>query len=247
MKRLILICAIVLLVSNISAIRINEIEMNPEDGGEGKEWIEIYNDEEEIMDLSGWEVWDGLKTPTKRQIISNETIIEKGDFYVIELKSAVLNNGGDFVILYNSEGNEIDRTETLKDSSWSFETWQWCGSWEFLEATKRENNKCETEEEEKEAEANKTENETEISEESIFEITEDEETGTAKQSTTAEVIKLTPKNIKSNKDNQILDNSDYAKYGFAVFCVLLGLLFLLRRKNRLKNEFNQERQGNKGN
>ncbi len=57
---------------------------------------------------------------------------------------------------------------------------------------------------------------------------------------TPEVIILTPQTIKSNGDNKILDNSTYAKYGFVVFCILLGLLFILRRKNKLKNEFRQE-------
>lgn len=106
-------------------------------------------------------------------------------------------------------------------------------------------------EENAEIEINEEENKTEVIEkeeikESISEIKENDEAETAKRNITAEVIKLTPQNIKSSKDNQILDNSNYAKYGFIAFCILLGLLFLLRRRSRLKNEFKQERQGDKG-
>lgn len=113
--------------------------------------------------------------------------------------------------------------------------------------------------EEEVAEENTEENKTEVTEEESSEestpkitenaVTEKDNTETAKQNITAEVIKLTPltpQNIKSNKDNQSLDNSNYAKYGFIAFCILLGLLFLIRRKNRLKNEFKQKRQRDKG-
>ena len=207
--------------------------MNPEDGSVGKEWVELYNNENEAVDISEWEIWDGLKTPTRRQIIQNETIIEEGDFYVVELKSSVLNNAGDFVILYNSNEEEIDRTETLKDSEWSYETWQLCDSWEFLEATKEEKNKCET----------KDETLKEITQESIEEYVE-EAGDTALQNPdelknrgiTPEVISLTPKDIKSEENTESLDKADYAKYGFITFCILIGVLLILKNKRKQKYE-----------
>ncbi len=248
MKKILLLLFIILIL-DISAIVINEVEMNPEDGRYGKEWVELYNDEGESINLSGWKIYDNLKS---RYIIPNGTLIEEEDFYIVEFSSAVLNNDGDVVLLYNNNGEEIDRTETLKDSSWSYETWQLCSSsWKFAGATKSEKNNCE------ESETNKTEKETEVIEEEeiISNISEEFSNNKSMSRTndgqsqpiTAEVIKLTPKNIKSNEDNQILDNSNYAKYGFVIFCVLLGLLFILRRKNRLKNEFKQKRERNKGN
>ena len=47
-----------------------------------------------------------------------------------------------------------------------------------------------------------------------------------------ETIKLNapePKDIKSEEDKKILDKSDWAKYGFVGFCVLLVFLFILRK------------------
>ena len=47
-----------------------------------------------------------------------------------------------------------------------------------------------------------------------------------------ETIKLNapePKDIKSEEDKKILDKSDWAKYGFVGFCVLLVFLFILKK------------------
>ena len=47
---------------------------------------------------------------------------------------------------------------------------------------------------------------------------------------------LNTKDIKSENDKENLDKSDYAKYGFVGFCVLLGFLFILK-KRKVRNEF----------
>jgi len=44
------------------------------------------------------------------------------------------------------------------------------------------------------------------------------------------------KDIKSEDDKKILDKSSYAKYGFIGFCVLLGFLFILK-KRKVRSEF----------
>ena len=151
MKKLILICFMILLISNISAIKINEIEMNPEDGRDGKEWIELYNDENEDIDLSGWEVWEGivnkLVNPKRILTIPDETTLQTGEYFIIEFSNK-LNNDGDYVLLKDSSGNEIDETGILKETSSSAKTWQLCDPWEFLEATKGKKNNCENEVEE---------------------------------------------------------------------------------------------------
>lgn len=54
-----------------------------------------------------------------------------------------------------------------------------------------------------------------------------------------EVIMLNTKNIKSKDNEEKLEEpnkSKYAVYGFAIFCVLLGALFIIKNKYR-KNEF----------
>jgi len=44
------------------------------------------------------------------------------------------------------------------------------------------------------------------------------------------------KDIKSKDDKKNLDKKDWAKYGFIGFCVLLALLFILK-KRKVRNEF----------
>ena len=49
------------------------------------------------------------------------------------------------------------------------------------------------------------------------------------------IIQLnTPKDIKSEDNIKRLDKADYAKYGFVSFCILIGVLLIL--KNKRKNE-----------
>jgi len=67
---------------------------------------------------------------------------------------------------------------------------------------------------------------------------------------TPEIIYLTPitpKDIKTKSDSEVSDNSKYVKYGFVLFCVLLGLLFILRRRRKIKNEFEEKRKRHKRN
>lgn len=52
---------------------------------------------------------------------------------------------------------------------------------------------------------------------------------------TSEIIKLTPKDIKTENSNN--DKSDYAIYGLIGFCVVLCFLFAFRRLRKDKNEF----------
>jgi len=53
---------------------------------------------------------------------------------------------------------------------------------------------------------------------------------------TPEVISLTPKDIKSEDNIESLDKTDYAKYGFIGFCILIGALLILKNKRKQKNE-----------
>jgi len=58
-------------------------------------------------------------------------------------------------------------------------------------------------------------------------------------SITPEVIKLEPletKDIKREDDKKVLDKSQYVKYGFVIFCILLGFLFILKNRRKQKNE-----------
>jgi len=232
----ILLFMFVVLISNVSAIRINEVEMNPIGGSSGNEWIELYNDKNIEIDVSGWEVWEGVygeQGPKLILSIPEGTIIQKGSFYIVEWSKAKLNNAGDFVILYDSNGTKIDETPLLKDKENNDMTWQLCDSWEFKLSTKGGKNSCEEvpEEPTEEKEAN----------DELPEIEEYQgiEEPVSKETTPIELqtINLNPKVIKSEDDNENLSKSNYAIYGLVFFCVLLVVLFILRKNKYNKNEF----------
>ena len=240
MKIGILILLFIFLISGVSALRINEVEINPIDGSSGKEWVELYNNGESDIDLSGWEVWEGVygsSGPRKIQSIQNNTIIQEKEFYIVEWSKAKLNNAGDFVILYDSNGTKIDETPSLKDEKNNDMTWQLCDSWEFKLSTKGEENSCEEAPEEP---AEEQEEEEEVNEErqEIEEYQEIDEP-VSRETTPIELqtINLNPKVIKSEDDNENLGKNNYAVYGLVFFCVLLVVLFILRKNKYRKNEF----------
>ena len=91
------------------------------------------------------------------------------------------------------------------------------------------------------------ENEEENDEENTKELTDEteEQVETENIKTNKEKISynktLSPiiltKDIKSD-NNLKLEKSDYAIYGFIVFCILLAFLFVIRKRRYNKNEFN---------
>jgi len=247
MKLLVMLVFLVLFLQNISAIIINEIEINPLEGVSGKEWIELYNDEEREVDISGWAIWEGLATPKKRYTLPENTTISSGEYFVIELSSArILNNNGDFVTLYDVDETKIDETPELVESESSSKTWQLCNEWEFLDTTQGEENNCpEEQEEDQEDEENETENQEEEimdEEELIKENSQDEEITSLStdysEEETKERAPIEAKHIKSEDNNENQDKTDYAKYGLFSFCILLIVLFLIKRKNQ-KTEFEE--------
>ena len=100
-------------------IVINEFESNPK---EGSEWIELYNPTNSDIDISNWEIWDGLSSPKKIYIVLESVVLNSNSYYVAEVNN--LNNGDEFLTLYDSESNLIDETPTLADSLGSVYTWQ---------------------------------------------------------------------------------------------------------------------------
>ncbi|MCK5043625.1 lamin tail domain-containing protein [Candidatus Pacearchaeota archaeon] len=239
MKKFILLFIFILFIGGISAIRINEIEINPGGIDGENEWIELYNDEPGEKDVSGWEIWEGIYGSSGPKIITTipeGIIITNNKYYIVSWEGTKLNNNGDFVILYDSFGNKIDETKTLKESSSSTKTWQLCEIWEFKESTKGEKNNCEEHIEETEEENKET---SETIEDTIVQDDSVEESPTNyKTPIQSHTIELT-KNIKSENNTKEKDKSVYAKYGFIVFCVLLGVLLILKKNKHRKNEFGQ--------
>ena len=116
------------------------------------------------------------------------------------------------------------------------------GNW-TLDQIKEQSLACvgedEIPEEPPEEPAEEPEEETEEDEEPVEEDEESQEIEEIVQKETGPIelnmINLNPKVIKSENDNEKLSNN-YAVYGFVFFCVLIIVLFVLRR-NKYKNEF----------
>ncbi|NCO12033.1 MAG: hypothetical protein COZ34_01220 [Candidatus Pacebacteria bacterium CG_4_10_14_3_um_filter_34_15] len=92
---------------------INEIYPKP--NAEEKEWVEIYNDSSEIIDLSGWILMDKLSAPSIifqfNQILDDKLEMKPLTYLVIEIENNKLNNTADGVLLINSLGETIDQFE----------------------------------------------------------------------------------------------------------------------------------------
>ena len=92
-------------------IIITEFLPNPEDSDRDNEFIEIYNNDDIKVDLSGWVLEDKVGS-IKKFIIPDDTEISIGEykvFYSDETK-ITLNNSGDGIILKDNKNNIIDET-----------------------------------------------------------------------------------------------------------------------------------------
>jgi hypothetical protein len=94
------------------SIVINEIFVHPTSGGD--EWIEIYNPTS--TDLTTYFIDDDTNFAndigsSKKQLIN----ITNGTYAVFILSSSMFNNSGDFVVLFDTNGNIVDQYEYTAD------------------------------------------------------------------------------------------------------------------------------------
>lgn len=118
MKKLLLgIFIFLFLCSGVDAsLKINELYPAPPSGE--MEWVELYNDTDEAIDISGYAITDD-----KNNALMFETNTASPSAYFLATSMNVLNNSGDSVILKNTAGEIIDTiryTETFSaDKSYS--------------------------------------------------------------------------------------------------------------------------------
>jgi len=206
----------ILLIPTTTAIRINEVELNPAGSDTGQEWIELYCKSD--TELQGYKLTnnDG----------QNLELSGKCDgYYVYVFEKQWLDNSDEKVFLYQGD-KLIDETDLLKDDKNDDYTWFYCSDWEFGESTKGEKNNCEKEKEEKDEENFILENGT--------------VEGKVEKNNTNEVLVLNPKDIKNIENNSKQDKTKYF-YGFAFFCVLLACLWILKiiKNGQRRNKRNQ--------
>ncbi len=225
MQKIVIMLIFLVIVSNVSAMKINEIELNPAGADSGNEWVEFYCEVE--VELNGWK----LVNEDEGEIMLKGTC---DGYYIYEFEKQWLDNKDAQLFLYYG-GVLIDETEIFLDSANNEKTHQFCDAWEFKQETKAKKNDCGVEENSK----NEEDEEEKRSNEEILENVEDfEEEGEVKPiKNTPTLIRLNAQTIKSEDDTEKIDKSYYAKYGFVIFCILLGILFLFRKKQINKNEF----------
>lgn len=97
--------------SRVDAVVINEFLPNPSgDSSEDSEWIELYNPDSDVADISGWKL-DDADGGSNPYILASGSAIVPGGFLVFEksITNIALNNSGDSVRL-------VDASDQTKDS-----------------------------------------------------------------------------------------------------------------------------------
>ncbi|MFN3301759.1 MAG: lamin tail domain-containing protein [Patescibacteria group bacterium] len=87
---------------NPSDVVINEFVSDPVDGED--EWIELYNNTNQEIDLTNWKIEEGSGAQTNLS-----GIISPKGFFVVEKIKGYLNNSGDIIKLIDPNGQIIDQ------------------------------------------------------------------------------------------------------------------------------------------
>lgn len=218
MKKLFAVLLSILLIAFVSAIKINEVEMNPSGNDSGNEWIELYD--KGNFNLNGY------------KLVNNDgDEIELGGnfsgYYIYIFNKQWLDNKDERIFLYDEE--LVDETDLFDDEENSDKTWQLCDNWKFAESTKGEKNDCG-----EEVDENLEDN---ISEDNNIEA-ENISNEKEEQETEKNIISLSTKDIKSFDEDESSSKTKYAAYGFVLLCVLLIVLFGIKYfKKNGKSEF----------
>ncbi len=120
-------------------VRINEIESNPFDTDAGNEWVELYSDSGNEINISEWKLFNGEDEPPF--LLVNYSSFS--GYLVIVFNKRWLDNDYEKLFLYDGNDNLIDESGNLSDEKNTAKTWQYCdGSWDFADNTKGEENNC---------------------------------------------------------------------------------------------------------
>ncbi len=233
-QKLVLVLIVFLLIPIISAIRINEVELNPAGEDSGNEWVELYSDEE--VDLNEWKLVNG----DGKEFTLNQSF---SGYLIINFEKQWLDNSDERVFLYE-EGNLIDETNILDDSKNNNLAWSFCEDWVFVESTKGSENLCENEEPVEDVKREETKQKEEIKQEEpnkqnneskqLIGVEADNET--EKIITENEVIKLN--SITQENSKVYKSKSEYIKeysiYGYMVLLAIIGILLLIKSLKQIR-------------
>lgn len=122
-----------LLPDFVFAVRINEVELNPEGTDAGNEWVELYSEQE--VNLSGWKLVNG-----DNKSVSLDSFFQ--GYVIINFSGQWLDNSEESLGLFNGDAL-IDSVQARNDTVNDARTWQYCnGTWLFRASTKGAENSC---------------------------------------------------------------------------------------------------------
>jgi len=103
-------------------VKINEVEYNPGVPVANNQWIEIFNMDQNLLNIGGWLVKSTKLGKTFS--IPDGFIILPNDYLVIPFNSVMLDSEHESVVLLTADSVEVDRTPELSDTSNDNLTWQ---------------------------------------------------------------------------------------------------------------------------
>lgn len=137
-------------ISYVSAIRINEIELNPTGTDSGNEWLELYSEKE--VSLSGWK----LVNNDGKEINLSQSF---QGYLIINFSGQWLDNSDEKIILKDNNSNIAHETIILDDSYGDDRTWQYCnGNWKMADGTRNSANSCTSQNQSQNQSQNTTQN-----------------------------------------------------------------------------------------
>ncbi len=118
-------------VSYSAGVIINEVLPSPEGPDADNEWIELFNQNDFAVDLSGWKISD-TEGRTKTYVFPEKTNIKAQSFFLLYRTESkiTLNNNGDGLNLSQPDNNIIDSVDwgkTVKNQSYGRinSVWEW--------------------------------------------------------------------------------------------------------------------------
>jgi len=268
-------------ISIISAVRINEIMYKPNFNEKYNEWVELYNDENETINLEEFKLCGRDFLPG---YIDRQGNVHREEGLILEVgKFAIISDGGSGTEAYDNYDVDVNvlsisvdasslcggltnsgKTIILEKNNQTYQEFTYSDiakkgysleyiNGVFLESRNmggspgRENifnvNEDLNEENISQDNEDKGENITAINYSSQIESQQTTQTTlSTNQKTktiTLETINLNTKDIKIKNDKKYLNKSNYAIYGFIAFCILLGILFLVKKNKKYKTEFEE--------
>jgi hypothetical protein len=103
-------------------VRINEVEYNPIGPDDGNQWLELYNQEQNLLDVGGWLIKSTKLGKTYS--IPAGFVILPNDYLVIPFSSTMFALGSESVVLLTPDSVEVDRTPEFDDAVDDDLTWQ---------------------------------------------------------------------------------------------------------------------------